>query len=344
MKRRISKNYIFFSLYVVLVLLTAFIGIRFVSVYFSDGSNQANQEIYDKYYVVISDDNQSSFWKSVYEGAYNYGLENNVYVEDLATGFSGDLSKEELMRIAIASNVDGILVSADDSKEMTALIDEAASKGIPVVTLYNDAPNSKRISYVGVGSYNIGTEYGRQALSVAKSIYAENPDEQINVVVLVDSVPSTDQMMVYSTLQESFEKDALSFRLNLDMVKIDTTNTFSVEENIRDVFLSEDVPDIIICLSELDTTCVYQAVVDYNQVGKVNILGYHDSVTILQGIERGIINSSIRIDTQQMGEYSVNALLEYDRAGFTNQYFTVDIDVINSYTVSAYMEDSANGK
>lgn len=342
MRRRINKNYLFFSLYVVIVLLTAFVGLRFVSVYFSDKNNKANQETYDKYYVIISDDNQSSFWKSVYEGAYNYGLGKNVYVEDLASGFSSDLSKEELMHIAIASNVDGILVSADDSEEMSALIDEAMSKGIPVVTLYNDSPNSNRISYVGVGSYNIGNEYGRQALSIAKTIYNENPDEQIDVVVLVDSVPSTDQMMVYSAVQESFEKDALSFRLNLDMVKIDTTNTFSVEETIRDLFLSEDVPDIIICLNEIDTTCVYQAVVDYNKVGKVNVLGYYDSVTILQGIERGIINSSIKINTKQMGEYSIDALLDYDRAGFTSQYFAVDIDVINVYNVSAYMEEKSN--
>ena len=61
------------------------------------------------------------------------------------------------------------------------------------------------------------------------------------------------------------------------MLAIDDSTTFSVEESIRKIFLEEDVPDIIICLNELNTTCVYQTVVDYNKVGEVRILGNYTS-------------------------------------------------------------------
>ncbi len=341
-EKRLKNQYFFIAVYVVLVLLTAFVGLHFVNIYFSSNSSAINQTTYDKYYVMITDDNKSNFWHSVYEGAYNYGLSKNVFVEDLASTFSNELTKEELMRIAIASDVDGILVSADDSEEMRTLIDEASSRNIPVVTMYNDSASSSRISYIGVDNYNIGKEYGREALGLAGDIHANDYNQDINVVVLVDSVPSQDQLMIYSTVQETFETDALSNVLDLSMVMIDSTNTFAVEETIRDLFLSENVPDIIICLSEINTTCVYQAVIDYNKVGSVNILGYFDSDSILHGIERNIIDSTIMIDTTQMGVYCIDALIEYDAVGFTNQYFAVDIAKINIYNVNQYLEDSEN--
>lgn len=340
MKREKSRGgSVFFIIYVILVILTAVSGLLFVSLYFGDSGNLVSSEKYDKYYVMITDNNQSDFWQSVYQGAYEYGIQNGVYVEDLASTMTENLSKEELMRIAIASNVDGIMLNADESEELNELIEEAISKNIPVVTLFNDASSSSRISYVGVGNYNIGREYGIEALSLAADIIADDPYRtSINVVVLVNQVPTSGQMMVYSTIQEAFDADVYSSVLNLSFQQIDNSNTFSAEESIRDLFMDGDTPDIIICLSELDTECVYQAVIDYNKVGTVNVLGYYDSDTVLQGISRNIIDSTIRVDTNQMGRYCVDAILEYERAGFTSQYFAVDIAVINSSNIEEYLE------
>lgn len=67
--------------------------------------------------------------------------------------------------------------------------------------------------------------------------------------------------------------------------------------------MDQTLPDIIICLNELSTTCVYQAVVDYNCVGEIAILGYYDTDTILKAIERNVITATISIDTEQMGHF-----------------------------------------
>ena len=83
----------------------------------------------------------------------------------------------------------------------------------------------------------------------------------------------------------------------MTLVSVDDTNAFSVEESIRDIFMEEELPDIIICLNELNTTCVYQAVVDYNKVGEVSILGYYDSETIINAIDRNVIYAKWNIKT-----------------------------------------------
>lgn len=44
---------------------------------------------------------------------------------------SQDYTREELMQIAISSGVDGIIVTADESDEMTGLINKAEEKQIP---------------------------------------------------------------------------------------------------------------------------------------------------------------------------------------------------------------------
>ncbi|MFR8844881.1 MAG: hypothetical protein ACLVGL_07425 [Waltera sp.] len=77
-------------------------------------------------------------------------------------------------------------------------------------------------------------------------------------------------------------------RSELSLITVDDTNTFSVEESIRDIFMNETLPDIIICLNELSTTCVYQAVVDYNCVGEIAILGIMTRIRYSKAIERNV--------------------------------------------------------
>lgn len=291
-----------------------------------------NAQIYDRYYVMIVDDYESSFWRAVYESAYEEGLKNNVYVDLFGSNLSEKYTRNELMEIAIHAKVDGIMVEADDSITMKNLIIQATEAGIPVVTLYNDNTNSTRVSYVGVDNYEMGKEYGEQILALSK-------DEPKNVAVLMSSDSGqTGQSIVWSGIQDTvILGDEENSNINLNILSIDDSNEFTVEESIRDIFMTEQIPDIIVCLNEVNTTCVYQTVVDYNKVGQVDILGYYDSETILKGVFRSVIMVSIAVDTEQMGRYCVEALNEYHLLGNANEYYVADITVIDRYNVKDYM-------
>lgn len=266
-----------------------------------------DREKYDRYYVMITEDRKSDFWQSVYRGAFERGQEENVYVDLLGEHLSQEYTRAELMRIAMSSGVDGIFVESDESDEMSQMIDEAVERGIPVVTLYGDNTHSARCSFVGVGSYNLGREYGRQVLKLASVSESTAP---MTVAVLVNAhALNSAQNIVCSGIQDALEQEKIRGpEIELSLITVDDTNTFSVEESIRDIFMNEKLPDIIICLNELSTTCVYQAVVDYNCVGEVAILGYYDTDTILKAIERNVVNATISIDTEQMGAFCVDAL------------------------------------
>ena len=94
----------------------------------------------------------------------------------------------------------------------------------------------------------------------------------------------------------------------------------------------------MVCLTAIDTRCAYQAVVDYNKVGVIDIIGYYDSELILSAIQKDIIYSTMTIDAKQMGAYCVEALNEYMQTGQVSDYFSVDLYVINKYNINDYLK------
>ncbi len=319
----------------VLLVLTTITGIVMFRVYINNLSDKKSGSDYKLYYAMIVDERESAFWKSVYEGAYEEGLKQGVYIELFGTNAFRNKSKEELLQIAVAAGVDGIILEADESAEMTASIDRAVTEGIPVVTVYGDNANSERCSYIGVGNYDIGQEYGKQVLTIAGNLH-----QAVNVAVLMsEKAKSSGQNTLFSGIQDVVnEERKKGAQIALSMVSVDDSNAFSAEEAIRDIFTLSNLPDIIICLNERNTTCVYQTVVDYNKVGQVQILGYYDSAAIIKAIEREVIHATIAVDTKQMGKYCVEALQEYYHRGYTSQYFSVDIKLINRNNVTEYLE------
>ena len=297
---------------------------------------------YDKYYVLIADDSKNVFWKNVYAGALKEAFETGAYVEILGENLSEEYEKEDLMEIAVCAKVDGIIVEADESAVMEEQILRAREAGIPVVTALYDSPQSQRQSYVGVSSYNLGVEYGDQICEMIK----RKPEGKYSVLVLLDKEKTDNtQNMLISAIRERVQTQGMEKRVSVETARVNNDSVFAAEESIRDIFMqAETLPDVIVCLNESNTTCVYQTVVDYNKVGQVEIIGYYASDTILSAIKKEIIYSTIAIDTTQMGEYCVDALNEYTQSGYVSDYYGVDVSLINAETLAASEEGGADAE
>lgn len=89
----------------------------------------------------------------------------------------------QAQRIAQAVNdgADAILISCSDAAKVTAAINEAVAKDVPVMTFDSDAPNSKRFAFYGVDDIETGamtmSELAKQTGGKAKvGILAGNPN------------------------------------------------------------------------------------------------------------------------------------------------------------------------
>ncbi len=85
----------------------------------------------------------------------------------------------EELEALIAKKVNGIVVFSTDPKALVPTIDKAVDQGIPVVTVFADLPESKRLAYVGANQVE-------SAKAVANQVIKDFPDRvKPNAKVLI---------------------------------------------------------------------------------------------------------------------------------------------------------------
>lgn len=292
-----------------------------------------------RHYAFISGRSQPSLYRAVYASAREWAEREGDYLELMGENLSVDYDKNELMEIAIDAKVDGIIVEADDSAEMTGLINRADSEGIPVVTVGSDSTSAERKSYVGFGYYDLGQNYGKRILQHAKD------DPQSVLILMSPEAEDSSQNIIFQGIRETIERSEASRYFDLKTMAVPDASAFGAEESISALIMQdESLPDMIVCLNEIYTTCVCQALVDYNRVGDTIVYGFYENGTILSAIKKSIISATVTVNTSQMGAYCIEALREYDTYGYVNEYMQADIEVIDSDNVDAYLPGTKEGE
>ena len=290
-------------------------------------------EVFDRHYLLISGD-RSELWQSVYENAGAFASETGNYLEWISPDEREKMSLSDCLRIGIASRVDGIILNPDGNTAVTELIDEAAESGIPVVTVLNDDLESQRISFVGINPYQMGEIYGEQVLSCL--------EQGENRILFLNNMTTDDasRNLSYSRMRELVERGRKKDQeLSFSAYRIDTTSSFDAEETIRDIIVtSDEKPDILICPDPVSTECAYQAIVDYNEVGNVDIIGFYPSDTILDAIAKGLVPVTVSISVEELGRSSVEALNEYFELQYVSNYFSVGLNIITKENVGQFRQ------
>lgn len=299
---------------------------------------------FERHYAFVAEDSESDLWREVFAAADEQAREYNTYLEDIGSDIGRDLSAKELLRIAVNSKVDGIIYSGGASRDVIELIDKAADEGIGVVVLQNDVETSKRQCYVGLNYYELGQMY---ALQIEQLIDGQNmADTTIDILVDGDMSEGASNLIVMAIedyLRDSAGGDEQALLPEIVVTRIDAEDIFSAEESIRNIFLEkETLPNIMLCVNSVYTRCAYQAVVDYNLVGQIQIIGYFANDTILDAVDKQVIFSTISVDTGEMGKSSIQALYEYNNMGYTNSYLPVGVEVVDRAKAHTLLEEKTN--
>lgn len=340
---------------VVMVLITALSAFLFQRLIDKslEGTEKTEIKYYSYHFALVAPDYDDPFWVSVWNAANESAGGMDAYVEWVGRELQEEFSLTELMRAAIEASVDGILVKPDGSSEMNELINEAVERGIPVITMMSDALGSERQGFMGYNSYDLGLIYGEQVLKAIEEYEAQvlvEPqgavlkNDPLKVTVLFDNESAVnDQNIILSGIVETVESSDSQTETSISIVTTDNRNVFGAEEAIRELVVNPlSAPDVLICLNSTNTLCAYQAVVDYNRVGSVVILGYYDSEDILGAVKKNIIQATVSVDSSEIGSGACVALYECVVSGRTNDYAVGSLNVITSENVDRYL--SANQK
>lgn len=323
------------------VTLLFFIPVFCLLLSFTRFEVKAPSEPADYHFVLVGKALEDPFWKEIYRGARAAAEKNNVALEIVGSDIEKEESELAYLDMAIAAKVDGIITHVTHSNAAKDYIDKAVGKGIPSFTLETDSPESMRRSFIGVNSYNLGTEWGKQLIDLAQG-------EPLRAVMLVGKQGEADGLtseetaegLMYSGVLDAVREHA---NITVDSCGVDRSEPFGTEEALK-ALIREETADVIICTTADGTVSAAETLINMNMVGKIRLVGYHDSKEILNYIKKGILYATVSVDAYQMGYRSVQAMAELKKNGGTNQYITTPVTVITAQNISEYLNDEASAE
>lgn len=272
--------------------------------------------------VLITQDVETPFWDKVASGALKQAEENGASLE--VWGSYGNNTEDFLkkMEIAIHSKVDGIIIQGldtEDFKQLTKI--KASFYGIPIITVANDVPMSEslRRTYIGSDQYKAGELIAKQLVSDMGAIG--------EVVLMYDR-----QQEFYQTQRLNGIKDVLKNYPDVQIMYAETSD--SREQTIaatQDVLNRMPEVDAFIAVSADVVGAMIQEISRRYQVEPYYIYSFDDGSDSLPLLKKGKLDGIIKQSPKEMGEKSVQLLLEWlngETVPLKSEGYFTEIDIL----------------
>jgi ribose transport system substrate-binding protein len=235
----------------------------------------------EEYYVFVAANLQVPYWKTAGAGFANAAGQFKVRSSFEGPPTYDARAERNALDQAVQKKATGILLAVTDPALLKDSIDKAVAAGIPVITVDSDAPESKRLFFIGTNNYQAGFTGGQRLTQELKG--------KGNVVVFTmpDQPNLQDRLRGY--------KDALARTSEIKITRVvdiqgDPRIAFDTATQI--VGKERDKVDGFVCL-EAQSGKEIAGVLNSNHVtGKVVIAMDTDQET-LNWIQKGEIAATI---------------------------------------------------
>ncbi|PKL24892.1 MAG: hypothetical protein CVV47_06275 [Spirochaetae bacterium HGW-Spirochaetae-3] len=225
-----------------------------------------------------------------------------------------------LLILAAELEPDGVIVSAPLAPLVVGAVDALAAAGIPVVALESDLPGSARAAFVGTNPYSIGA---LAATAVAESF--PNGAE----VALVLSRDFADGSPRGASIAAGFNYGARDRHdIRLAMTRTTREGPSASEEIVRELLAERGDISVAVFIGARDAEGAARALIEYNKVGELSIIGFDDDPTLLELVQLGVVAASIARSPERSGEDAVLAAMTLARGGRTSAYIDPGLRVI----------------
>jgi ribose transport system substrate-binding protein len=242
-------------------------------------------------YILVTTNTKIPYWQTALAGLNAAAAEMKVKSEMVGPdGYDTKAEHDEFQR-AVAEKPSGILISAADATIMTPDINSALGQGIPVITIDSDAPDSKRLFFVGTDNYNAGVLGGHLASKLL--------DGKGNVVIFtLPSQPNLkDRLHGY---QDVFaEHPGIKVSQVVDM-KGDPTVVF---DTAKQMITGKQKVDAFICLEAMSCPEVGEVINRANMGGKFIVIAMDTDQRTMDWIQKGVVSATIAQKPYTMAYY-----------------------------------------
>ncbi|SFS81581.1 sugar-binding protein [Paenibacillus sp. 453mf] len=281
--------------------------------------------------VLISQELDNPYWRLIEHGARSAAEKNHATLEYIGPVEASVSEQIRLIEMAVAAKIDGILTQGLDEEQFVSIVDQAIELGIPVITIDSDAPDSRRLAYVGTDNYAAGFMAGKALIQdtggnanvgiVTGSFHAANLKERVRG--FLDAVKREDGIRILD-MKES----------NIDRIgSASAAYTMSREHEALDTFVGT---------SALDAMGIAQMLNDRSQDSHasehkdIRVFGFDDLPETIELIDKGIVSASIVQKPYQMGAEGVELMLDYLGGKRIVSVYNTDARIIRKEDLSMY--------
>lgn len=259
------------------------------------GAAQAQQ----KKTLVFVTNVAADFWTFARRGIEKAQKEHPDYnMEMIVTTEGTAAAQRRELDDLVARGVSGIAVSVDDAAHATEELNKVASKAV-LFTTDSDAPQSKRVAYIGTDNVAAGRQAGQEILKALPN--------GGKIMLFVGTMDADNARERVQGIREALKGS----KVEIIDVRTDQADFTKAKSNAEDTLAK--YPDIALMsgLWSYDTPEIYDAVKNAGKCGKVKIVGFDEDARTLRGISEGCVQSTIVQQPFEFGYLSMINMIKY---------------------------------
>jgi ribose transport system substrate-binding protein len=270
----------------------------------------------------------SDFWKIAEAGVKKAQEELPNYTLELKYPEQSSAAiQQRLMDDLVAAGVAAIMVSAVDPKTSTEALDRVGSQ-VPLFTTDSDAPQSKRIAYIGSSNVELGKDAGKLMLKAL-------PDggKCIGFVGLPGADNARERIEgVQATIKGS--------KVEMVDVRGDDIDFARAKRNVADALAASPDVACMVGFYSYNTPLIYETLKESGKLGQIKVIGFDEDPVTLGGVREGAIEGTVVQNPYEWGYQGMKLMakfLEGDKSGVpADGLIIVPGQVIDKANVDAY--------
>jgi len=243
--------------------------------------------------------NAATFWTIARSGTEQAAKElGNVSVDFRIPSTGSAAEQQQILDDLVAKGVDGIAVSPIDPGNQTAFLDKIAAQTL-LICHDSDAPDSKRVCYIGTDNFEAGVEAGK--------LLKEALPNGGKIMVFVGFADAQNSKDRFGGIKKAIEGS------NIEVIDLrtDDTDTVRAQKNVEDTLVK--YPDIagLVGLYNYNGPAILNAVRAAGKQGKVKIVCFDENDETLEGVASGDIYGTVVQQPFEFGKQAITKMAKH---------------------------------
>jgi ribose transport system substrate-binding protein len=241
----------------------------------------------------------SDFWKLAEAGVKAAQAELPGYELQFRYPAQGTAALQNaLMDDLVAAGTDAIMISSVDPKTSTDAFNRIAAQ-VPLFTTDSDAPNSKRIAYLGSSNTAAGVQAGEIALKALP-----NGGKCMGFVGFLGADNAVERIA-------GFRQAVEGSGIELVDVRGDDVDFARARSNVDDVLAANPEIDCMVGFYSYNPPKIYEALQASGKLGQITVIAFDEDPITLGAVREGSFAGTVVQDPYQWGYQGMKLMASY---------------------------------